>query len=495
MKRLALISAGFFALAAWAFIQNDNPMGNSSSGVSLSESQTLATLAGQQAVSSDPSSAQPKDVVATVFNPGANTIKTSAASATSNISVDNSSVSTADSQAPGTSATSIPENAVPASESEQAPPGTVIVPDSSLENPGDIGVRSHTNHLFIKPPDAPSMNPMAAATFKPSGESPQSIRAVYNLPATGGAGTIAVVTAYHYPTALNDFNVFSKQFSLPVENSTNPIATTNTVFQVVYAAGKVPATDAGWSQESALDIEWSHAMAPNAKIVLVEARSASTTDLNQAVQIASKLPGVRQVSMSWGGSEYPGETANDPLFTTPGVDYFAASGDTGGRTIYPGTSPNVLSAGGTSIHRNTAGVFTSETGWSGSGGGKSSYETRPYFQTRIATIVGTSRGVPDCAFDADPNSGVAVYDSTPYYRYSGWLVFGGTSVASPSLAGVVNLAGSIEPGIAAELNFIYANLGTANFRDITSGSAGHFNAQAGWDFVTGIGSPLGLNGK
>ncbi|MDD5261813.1 MAG: hypothetical protein PHD76_08180 [Methylacidiphilales bacterium] len=495
MKRLALISAGFFALAAWALIQTDNPTRNSASGDSLSESQTLATLADQQAASSDPSSAQSKDVIATAFNPGATTIKTSAASAIPNISTGSAIASSVDSQAPGTSATNIPENAVPASESEQAPPGTVIVPDSSLENPGDIGVRSHTNHLFIKPPDAPNMNPMAAAVFKPSGESPQSIRAVYNLPATGGAGTIAIITAYHYPTALNDFNVFSRQFSLPLESSTNANAATNTVFQVVYATGKLPATDAGWSQESALDIEWSHAMAPNAKIVLVEARSASIADLNQAIQIAGKLPGVRQVSMSWGGSEYSWETANDLLFTTPGVDYFAASGDTGGKTIYPGTSPNVLSAGGTSIHRNSAGVFTSETGWSYSGGGKSPYETRPYFQTRIASIVGTSRGVPDCSFDADPNSGVAVYDSTPYYRYSGWMVFGGTSVSSPSLAGVVNLAGSIEPGTTAELNFIYGNLGTANFRDITSGSAGHFNAQADWDFVTGIGSPLGLNGK
>jgi subtilase family serine protease len=237
-------------------------------------------------------------------------------------------------------------------------------------------------------------------------------------------------------------------------------------------------------------------MAPNAKIVLVEAASNSFANLFAAVDVAKALPGVTQVSMSWGGSEFSSEADNDSLhLSQAGVVFFASSGDTGGATIYPGTSPNVVSAGGTTIHRDKNGNFTGETGWSGSGGGPSKYEPRPSYQNVVSGIVGNARGVPDFSFDADPNSGVSVYDSTRCQGLSGWLVFGGTSVSSPSLAGIVNLAGGATSS-AAELGTIYANLGNASdFRDITSGTAGSFSCATGWDFVTGVGSDQGLSGK
>ena len=204
--------------------------------------------------------------------------------------------------------------------------------------------------------------------------------------------------------------------------------------------------------------------------------------------------------MSWGGSEFSTEAGNDAHFTHQGIVYFAASGDTGGATIYPGVSPNVVSAGGTRINRDAAGRFVSETGWSGSGGGPSKYEPRPGYQDVIQTIVNNARGVPDYSFDGDPNSGVSVYDSTSCQGISGWLVFGGTSVSSPALAGIVNSAGS-NTSSAAELSLLYmgvTNNGStisANFRDILSGTAGSFSAKAGWDFVTGIGSTITLIGK
>jgi subtilase family serine protease len=375
-----------------------------------------------------------------------------------------------------------------------------VVPDSSLERPEDVGKKAHTNHvIFLR----------AGATYtSPWGETPASIRDVYALPAdytpaTGGIGVIAIVDAYDYPTAKSDFDVFSKQFGLPL-SSENVCNGANPCFRKVYATGRKPKANCGWAQEAALDIQWAHAMAPYAQIVLVEAASNSFSDLFKAVDVATNIVlnggvkggiGSGEVSMSWGGSEFSTEANYDGHLTANGVVYFAASGDAGGKTIYPGVSPNVVSAGGTTINRDASGNFVNETGWSGSGGGPSKYEPLPSYQVGIVAIVGSKRGTPDFSFDANPNSGVSVYDSTPCQGVSGWLVFGGTSVSSPSLAGIVNLAGHTSPDTQTELGTIYSNLGTSNFRDITSGSAGSYSAKQGWDFVTGVGSNQGLSGK
>jgi kumamolisin len=348
-------------------------------------------------------------------------------------------------------------------------------------------VRAHTNHLIRF-----EGKPGGGGT--PSGETPASLRSVYKLPSTGGSGVIAIVDAFDYPTAENDLNVFSSQFGLPA------CTTANGCFLKVYASGSKPRTNCGWSQEAALDIEWAHAMSPNAKIVLVEAASNSFANLFAAVDVATSQVlasgGRGEVSMSWGGSEFSSEASNDSHFQNDGVVYFASSGDTGGANIYPSVSPSVVSAGGTSVNRNSSGGFVSETGWSGSGGGPSKYEPKPTYQSGIAGTDATQRSAPDFSFDADPNTGVSVYDSTSCQGLSGWLVFGGTSVASPSLAGIVNLSGHFYVNSAAELATIYGNYTNTNdFRDIVSGSAGSFSCKAGYDFVTGVGSDQGTSGK
>ncbi len=411
--------------------------------------------------------------------------------------------------------------------------GTIIVPESSIERPDDLGVRAHTNHLIIVRPTRGGGGG-GGGTAISSVETPGSLACIYgtapslttgcptgssaspgsggsaSLP-TGGSGTIAIVDAFDYPTAASDLAVFSSTFGLP--------APTNTNFQVVYASGSQPSLNCGWAQEAALDIEWAHAMAPAAKIVLVEANSNSFSDLFSAVQVATNEvlcgstscpsggSGVGEVSMSWGGGEFVSESTFDGFMATPGVTYFAASGDSGGKVIYPSASPNVVSCGGTSIVRSTStGAFVTEQGWSGSGGGGSRFEPAPGYQSVIASIVGSRRGTPDFSSDADPNSGVWVYDTTPCNGASGWLVFGGTSVATPTLAGVVNLASSTNTGFPATNNGeqarvydCYANTTagcySADYFDVATGSAGRFSATTGWDFVTGVGTNRGLLGK
>ncbi len=363
----------------------------------------------------------------------------------------------------------------------------VLIPATSIELPEDVGVRAHTNHLI-------RFEGKPGGGGSPSGESPQSLRPVYNLPSTGGSQVIAIVDAYDYPTAENDLGVFSTAFSLP------QCTTANGCFKKVYASGSKPRTNCGWAQEAALDIEWAHAMAPNAHIVLVEAASNSFADLFAAVDRATTEVtnggGRGEVSMSWSGGEFSTESSYDSHFQSSSVVYFASSGDTGGVNGYPSVSPFVVSAGGTSVNRNSSGVFVSETGWSGSGGGPSKYEAKPSYQSGVSGTNATQRSAPDFSFDADPNTGVSVYDSTSCQGLSGWLVFGGTSVSSPSLAGIVNLAGHFYAGSQLELATIYGNRTNASdFRDILTGTAGSFSCQSGYDFVTGVGSDQGLLGK
>jgi subtilase family serine protease len=361
----------------------------------------------------------------------------------------------------------------------------ILVPSTTVARASDVGQRVHTNHIIRV-----GVSPFATS----STETPQSMRAIYKLPSTGGSGTIALVGAFHYPTAQNDLNVFSKRFGLPA------CTTSNGCFRVVYASGTKPRTNCGWAQEAALDIQWAHAMAPNAKIVLVEAASNSFVDMFKAVDVATSIVttgGKRgQVSMSWGGDEFPSELSFDSHFQNTGVVYFAASGDIGGLTAYPSVSPYVVSAGGTSIQRSSSGAFLREVAWSDSGGGRNRFELKPSYQNNVGGTSSTKRSSPDFSFNADPNSGVLVYDSTPCQGVSGWLVFGGTSVSAPALAGIVNLAAHFRSSSTSELTLIYANRkNTSAFRDITSGSAGAFTAHGGYDFVTGVGSNQGLTGK
>jgi kumamolisin len=373
--------------------------------------------------------------------------------------------------------------------------GNGIYPPSSIERPQDVGVRMHTNYIIY----APSGSIVPAS--QPAGETPASLGCVYNIVSnplsgcpingstqnpTGGSGVIVIVDAYDYPSAANDLSTFSTTFGLPQAN-----------FSVQYASGRKPSNgcSSGWQGEESLDIQWAHAMAPNAQIVLMEASSASNSALYQAVTAANSYiaahGGKGEVSMSWGGSETSNESSSDHYFTQSGVVYFASSGDSPG-VIYPSSSVNVVSAGGTQVNRS-GGNYTNQTAWSDGGGGDSRYESRPSFQNAIQSIVGSHRGTPDLSFDSSGGSPVAVYNSN---CYGGWLEVYGTSVASPSLAGIINNAGQFKASSSAENTLMYSNLGYSSyFTDVTSGSCGTHSATTGWDFCTGIGVDNGLVGK
>jgi subtilase family serine protease len=316
-----------------------------------------------------------------------------------------------------------------------------------------------------------------AQTTSPTGLSPTQIRAAYNLPSTGGSGTIAIVDAFDDPTVLNDLNVFSSQFGLPAAN-----------FEKHTMSSGIP-VNGGWALEISLDVQWAHAIAPNAEILLVEATSNSLTNLLAAVDYARSRSDVVAVSMSWGGSEFSTESSYDSYFTSSyGATFFASSGDSGAGVSWPAVSANVVGVGGTTLTFTGGGAVSSETAWSGSGGGISAYVTEPSYQITYG-VAGANgkRAVPDVSYDADPGSGVSVYDSTPYYGSTGWWQVGGTSAGAPQWAAIQSL------GLSATNNNFYADAKSASyssyFRDITSGSNGH-PATIGYDLVTGLGSPL-----
>ncbi len=361
---------------------------------------------------------------------------------------------------------------------------SVIVPDSDVAH-WERGDYLHTCFLIHNPIASNGIRPMGGLG-PAGGMTPTQVRSFYGIPSTGGSQVIAIIDAYDTPNALNDFNTFSKQFKLPVETSTTATAGTNKVFQVVYQNGQKPPSGVftGWDVETALDIEWAHAMAPSAKIVLIEAQAADD-NLYACVDIATKIANVKEVSMSWGGGEFTGETSYDSHFPTgKGIVYFAATGDSGAGTIYPSTSPNVVACGGTTVNTDANGKFTSEIGWSGSGGGPSTVELKPKYQVGIANTSPVWRSVPDMAALADPNTGVSVYEAWN----GGWFVVGGTSVATPLLAGMTNESGYFLADTPTELALVYTYMATI-FRDIVSGSNGAYSCTKGYDYVTGVGVP------
>lgn len=321
------------------------------------------------------------------------------------------------------------------------------------------------------------------ASTSPTGLSPATIKSVYTFStsSTAGAGkTIAIVDAYDHPYAENDLNVFSQQFGLPA------CTTANGCFSKVNQKGgtSYPRKNSGWALEISLDIEWAHAIAPGARILLVEASSNSFSNLLAAEDYAKGH--AQYVSNSWGGSEFSSESSYDSHFVQSGVSFFVSSGDAGAPAEYPSASPNVISVGGTTLHFSGS-TFTSETGWSSSGGGCSSYEAATSAQSSFSQYGQVScagkRATPDVSLDADPNSGVSVYDSYPYNGQSGWFTVGGTSASSPMWA-----ARSAAAAAVVNSSYVYGN--NITYRDITSGNNG-FSALVGYDLVTGRGSWVG----
>jgi hypothetical protein len=352
---------------------------------------------------------------------------------------------------------------------------------------------------------------LQSASSTPVGYSPAQVRAAYGFNTIGfangvtgnGAGqTIAIVVAYHQPNISADLHAFDLQFGLADPPS----------FVVATPQGASTAPPGNWGIEASLDVEWAHALAPGAGILLVEARSAGT-DLYAAVDYARQQPGVSVVSMSWGSPEFSGETSYDQYFATPaghtGVTFVAACGDKGAPGNYPAFSPNVLAVGGTmfSAVLDAQGHYPGEVGWSGSGGGLSQYENQPSYQKGVVTQSTTARAIPDVSFDA--NSGVAVYDSYDFGA-TPWISEGGTSLAAPAWAALIATAdqgtsllgqGTLDShAAAASLYNLFSGSSSFSFNDVTSGNNG-FPAGTGYDLVTGLGTPkaaalaVGLSGN
>src|SRR6267378_5267172 len=248
----------------------------------------------------------------------------------------------------------------------------------------------------------------------------------------GSGQTVAIVDAFNDPNIQSDLNTFDSRFGLPT------CTTSNGCFTIAAPQG-APRTNRGWALEISLNVEWAHAIAPGANILLVEAVTNSFANLFSAVDYASAH--ANQVSMSWGGSEFSSEASNDSHFQVSGVTFFASSGDGGHGLIYPSASPFVVSVGGTTLTLGSGGNVVSETAWSGSGGGISAFENEPAYQTNYPIPnTGGLRGNPDVSYDADPASGVAVFDSLGDQGFKNWIQVGGTSAGSPQWAALNAIA-------------------------------------------------------
>jgi subtilase family serine protease len=330
---------------------------------------------------------------------------------------------------------------------------------------------------------APGVAPLAAT---PTGYGPGDLRGAYNLTSSGSASqTIAIVDAQDDPTAEADLATYRGNYGLPA------CTTANGCFRKVDQRGgtSLPAVDAGWALEISLDLDMASAICPNCHILLVEADSASFANLGAAVDEAATL-GANTISNSYGGSELVGAiSGSSSHYNHPGIAITASTGDSGFGVAFPATASTVTAVGGTTLNWN--GTTRTETAWSGAGSGCSSFFSRPSGQASAGT--GCSRhAIADVSAVADPATGVAVYDSTPFNGQSGWFRVGGTSASSPIIAAVIALAGNAN---TYTNSFPYSHTGSLN--DVTSGSNGtcatsqQCTARAGWDGPTGLGTPNG----
>jgi subtilase family serine protease len=329
----------------------------------------------------------------------------------------------------------------------------------------------------------------------PSGYTPAQVKHAYGfdqITNNGSGQTIAIVDAFHNPNIQSDLAYFDNQFGLDDPPS----------FKVNMPQGQ-PQINAGWALEISLDIEWAHALAPQANIILEEAANNSYSNLLGAVDDAVSN-GAVVVSMSWGGSEFSGETGSDSHFNASGVTFVASSGDSPG-TEYPAVAPGVVAVGGTTLNSARSGTYQGESVWGSSGGGYSSQEGIPGYQNTYGstnqsgnTVLSTqdksnARSSPDVAYDADPSTGVAVYDTVRYQGRAGWFQVGGTSAGAPQWAALVALADqsrSAKLSSADTLQALYAlaaNSSTyaSDFHDV--------GAVAGYDVQTGLGTPQANN--
>ncbi|WP_330287881.1 putative Ig domain-containing protein [Streptomyces sp. NBC_00576] len=331
----------------------------------------------------------------------------------------------------------------------------------------------------------------AAAAAAPSGLSPANLHSAYNLPSTGGSGlTVAVVDAYNDPNAESDLATYRSQYGL------SACTKASGCFKQVSQTGSttsLPTNDTGWAGEEALDLDMVSAVCPNCSIILVEASSATDSDLGTAENEAVAL-GAKFVSNSWGGDEASSQTTEDTsYFKHPGVAITVSAGDSAYGAEYPATSQYVTAVGGTALSTSSNSRGWTESVWKtssteGTGSGCSAYDAKPTWQTDTGC---TKRMESDVSAVADPATGVAVYDT---YGGSGWAVYGGTSASAPIIAGVYALAGT--PG-SSDYPAKYPYSHTSNLYDVTSGNNGSCStsyfctAATGYDGPTGWGTPNG----
>ena len=304
----------------------------------------------------------------------------------------------------------------------------------------------------------------------------------------GSGQTIAIIDVDHDPFLASDLQAYDQANNLPDPS----------LAQVNLAGSQ---TDDGWAEEEAMDVEWAHAIAPGAKIVVVEAASASTQDLLTAVDVARSVPGVSVISMSWGGNEFKGQVGLDAHFTTPaghtGITFVASSGDggSGSGAQWPASSPNVVAVGGTTLQVGASGAYLGESIWYGSGSGTSRFESEPSYQRSLQST--GRRTTPDVAFVADPYTGVAVYDTAPSTGVATWQTVGGTSVGAPAWAGIIaiadqgralNGAGSLD-GRSQTLPLLYS-LPSSDFHKVASvgGQSAGLGTPVGASLVNGLAS-------
>ncbi|WP_406369722.1 carboxypeptidase regulatory-like domain-containing protein [Streptomyces sp. NBC_01550] len=315
---------------------------------------------------------------------------------------------------------------------------------------------------------------------------PTDIQSAYHLPATGQGQTVAIVDAYGYADAEADLSTYREQFGLPA------CTTQNGCFRKADQRGGVnyPPDDVGWSLETALDVDAVSSACPACHILLVQADSASVADLGAAVKTAVRL-GAKFVSNSYGLADANASDLSGADYDHPGVVVTASSGDTGNEVIWPSSDPNVVATGGTLLTRapGTTRGWT-ESAWSGAGSGCSTFEPQPDYQSGSATDC-PRRATADISAVADPQSGLAVYNSLN----DGWLQVGGTSLSSPLIAAMYALAGT-PAADTYPVTYPYAHQSKGLF-DITEGVNGACGdvlceAGSGWDGPTGLGTPDGV---
>jgi Ricin-type beta-trefoil lectin domain/Putative Ig domain len=345
----------------------------------------------------------------------------------------------------------------------------------------------------------------------PSGYAPQDLLAAYGLASAaakpGNGEMVAVVDAFSDPDAESDLAQYRSKFGLPAcTTASDCLAVTNE-----FGGTKLPKADptGGWALEESLDLDMVSAICPNCKIVLIEADSASISDLSVAERTASRIPGMDAVTNSWGsGAEFIGENQFDPDFYAPGIAIAAAGGDGGYGTQYPAASPFVTAVGGTTL-RGSGSSWT-QSAWNGVGSGCSSLEPKPSWQTADARSPDgcLNRTMNDVSADADPSTGVAIYDSVKDSALGGvpgWTMVGGTSVATPVIAATYALADTSAGGpgtalIPGTFPAAYPYQASSGLTDVAGGSNGSCesarqylcNAVPGYDGPTGLGTPSGL---